>query len=351
MEPVEDRNLEDFEPLISPRAVKERLPITDAIAANVRAARLELRALIRGEDTGRLLVIVGPCSIHDPEAAYEYAGRLLEVRKRSADALYVLMRTYFEKPRTTVGWKGLINDPHLDGSCDIATGLVRAREIMLKINQLGMPCAGEALDPITPQYTSDLMSWSSIGARTTESQTHREMASGLSMPVGFKNGTDGSLAPARNALISAGHPHSFVGINADGQTSIIKTRGNPDRHIVLRGGERPNYSGIDVQRAVDAVTKVDAGAKRPVLIDTSHGNSGKDFRMQPTVVREVLTQFENGQRGILGFLMESHLNEGRQDWSSDTPLEYGVSITDGCMGWETTEALLDEMARRVRSLQ
>jgi 3-deoxy-7-phosphoheptulonate synthase len=294
------------------------------------------------------VVVVGPCSIHDPEAALDYARRLLEVAKATRDRLIVVMRTYFEKPRTTIGWKGLINDPHLDGSCDIATGLQLARTILLEINELGLPCGGEVLDPITPQYISDLLSWASIGARTIESQTHREMASGLSMPIGFKNSTDGGLQVALHAMISARHPHTFLGISADGATAMIKTGGNPDRHVVLRGGgSGPNYSPADVARAVEMVAG--EGLARPVMIDCSHGNSNKDYTRQPAVCREVLSQLGATEGAIMGLLVESNLQPGRQDWVAGTDLRYGVSITDACIGWEETEKLLGEIAAAART--
>jgi 3-deoxy-7-phosphoheptulonate synthase len=294
------------------------------------------------------VVVVGPCSIHDPDAALDYARRLLEVAKGTRDRLIVVMRTYFEKPRTTVGWKGLINDPHLDGSCDIATGLQLARKILLEINELGLPCGGEVLDPITPQYISDLLSWASIGARTIESQTHREMASGLSMPIGFKNSTDGGLQAALHAMISARHPHTFLGISAEGATAMIKTGGNPDRHVVLRGGGGgTNYSPADVARAVEMVAGEELA--RPVMIDCSHGNSSKDYTRQPIVCREVLSQLEASKGAIMGLLVESNLQPGRQDWAAGTTLRYGVSITDACIGWEETTTLLAEMAAAART--
>lgn len=341
---VENTHLDGFEPLVTPREVKTALPGSPAVEALVLETRREIRDVIHGRDTERLVVIVGPCSIHDAGAAHEYAERLAKVRARTRDRLVILMRTYFEKPRTTLGWKGLINDPHLDGSCDIATGVRRAREILLDINALGVPCGSELLDPVTPQYVADLLSWASIGARTTESQTHREMASGVSMPVGFKNGTDGSLEPALNAMISAGHGHSFLRINADGLTAVVKTRGNPDRHIVLRGGPRPNYSAEDVRDAAERVWRADPGIERPVMVDTSHGNSNKDWSRQGDVCRSVLGEWRGGERAIMGLLIESNLAPGRQDWKQGVPLVYGVSITDGCIGWDETETLLEQIA-------
>lgn len=346
---VNNSNLEGFSPLHSPSEARRRHPLTPETEQLVLETRQQLRALIRGEDTERLAVIVGPCSIHDQPAAYEYARRLEPLRRELSDALLIVMRTYFEKPRTTVGWKGLINDPHLDGSCDIAEGLVRARETLLTVNGLGVPCASEALDPVTPQYVSDLMSWASIGARTTESQTHREMASGLSMPVGFKNGTDGKLEPAVNALISAGARHSFLGVDAEGSTAIVQTKGNPDRHIVLRGGGgRPNYYTEDVEAAAARMREVEPQLARPLMIDTSHGNSSKDYRRQGHVFRDVIAQFCRGQQAILGLLVESNLEAGKQKWVAGHELKYGQSITDGCMGWSETEELLRFAAAEVR---
>jgi 3-deoxy-7-phosphoheptulonate synthase len=341
---VENTNLIGFEALVAPTTVKDQLPMSSESVELVKRARAEVRDVIHGVDGRRLVVIVGPCSIHDPEAALEYAERLRRVRDGLKDRLVILMRTYFEKPRTTLGWKGLINDPHLDGSCDIATGLLRARRTLLDINALGVPCGSEVLDPVTPQYTAELLSWASIGARTTESQTHREMASGLSMPVGFKNGTDGSLDAAVNALISAGSAHSFLGINGGGITAIVKTRGNPDRHVVLRGGPHPNYSPEDVVEAASRVARAAPDIRRAVMVDTSHGNSSKDYTRQAEVCRGVLQQVRAGQKSVMGLLI--NLEAGRQDWQAE-PRRRGVSITDGCIGWDETEALLDEIAAAV----
>jgi len=347
-EKVENRNLLEVTPLIPPREVKARVPLTAAAAQVVLRARSAVRDVIHGRDRARLVAVVGPCSIHDPAAAIDYATRLQRVARATDDALVLVMRTYFEKPRTTVGWKGLINDPRLDGSCDIAAGLELARRILLDINALGVPCAGEMLDPITPQYIADLLSWVAIGARTTESQTHREMASGLSMPVGFKNGTDGGLQVALNAMISARHAHSFLGINADGITSVIKTTGNPDRHIVLRGGaERPNFSAADIAEAAAMVAA--ERIVRPVMVDCSHDNSAKDHTRQLGVGREVLRQMHAGQVAIMGLLMESNLVPGKQTWKEAGTLAYGVSITDACIGWPETETFLYEAAEAVRA--
>ena len=344
--PLDNQHIIEIKPLPSPRAIKTKLPITDKAATLVVETREAIRNILHGRDRERLLVIVGPCSIHDPEAAYEYAAKIKPVANALRDRLLIVMRTYFEKPRTTVGWKGLINDPHLDGTCDIATGMELARTILLKINQSGMPCATELLDPISPQYVADLISWTAIGARTTESQTHREIASGVSMPVGFKNGTEGSLQVAVNAMTSARAPHHFLGINAEGQTSIIKTAGNPDRHIVLRGGGgKTNYDAEHVAKAEAAVAG--EGIARPVMIDCSHDNSSKDHKRQGLVARDVIKQFHEGRQSIMGLMIESNLNPGKQTWKEGISLAHGVSITDACLGWDETEALLNELANTV----
>jgi 3-deoxy-7-phosphoheptulonate synthase len=286
---------------------------------------------------------VGPCSIHDPDAALEYAERLLRLRERVASELVLIMRVYFEKPRTTVGWKGLINDPHLDGSYDIPTGIRRARKLLSDIAELGLPAATEMLDPIIPQYIADLIAWSAIGARTTESQTHREMASGLSMPVGFKNGTDGSLGVAVNAMIAASRPHSFLGIDENGRVGVVRTAGNPHTHLVLRGGSSgPNYGQDAVQRAVASLEE--AGVNPRVLIDASHDNSGKKAERQPAVVADVGAQVRRGSANVLGVMVESHLVAGRQELKDKSTLVYGQSITDGCIDFPTTERTVLELA-------
>ncbi|HYF48676.1 MAG TPA: 3-deoxy-7-phosphoheptulonate synthase [Planctomycetota bacterium] len=333
-------------PLISPRTVKEKLPLPASVRDLVLDTRHAICDIIHGRDRHRVLVVVGPCSIHDIDAAVDYATRLKKVADATREHLVLVMRTYFEKPRTTVGWKGLINDPRLDGSCDIGTGLEIARKLMLKINGMGVPCASELLDPVTPQYIADLVSWAAIGARTTESQTHREMASGLSMPVGFKNGTDGSLEVALNAMISARHPHSFLGINAEGVTSVIKTCGNPDRHIVLRGGGgKTNYGPEDIHRAAKVVA--DEGLVRPVMVDCSHGNADKDHNKQVLACRAVTKELEKCRDHLMGLMIESNLKPGKQSWKQGAKLEYGVSITDACIGWEDTEKLLTELAEQI----
>lgn len=342
-ERITNRNIIDIAPLPTPQCMQELLPLPQETGKKVLQARQAIRDILHGHDTHRLVVIIGPCSIHDPEAAIQYAQKLKLVADRIRDHILIISRTYFEKPRTTVGWKGLINDPKLDGSCEIGQGFEMARSILLKINDLGMPCATEFLDPVTPQYISDLISWSAIGARTTESQTHREMASGLSMPVGLKNGTDGGLQVALNAMIAAGHPQSFIGINAEGLTSVIKTNGNPDRHIVLRGGGGSvNYHPTDISSAVHCLAK--ENIQRPIMVDCSHGNSEKDHTRQVPVARSVVKQFTEGQTAIMGLLIESNLKPGNQKWEAGKSLEWGVSITDACIGWEETEHLLDELA-------
>ena len=345
-EQVNNQNIIDIGPLITPKEVKTKLPLSEEVEAIVLQCRQNIRNILDGHDNTRLLVIAGPCSIHDPDAAYEFANRLKKVSDAVSEQMVVVMRTYFEKPRTTVGWKGLINDPHLDGTCDIAAGFQLARTVLLTINAIGIPCATEFLDPVTPQYISDLISWSAIGARTTESQTHREMASGLSMPVGFKNGTDGGLQVAINAMVAARHPQSFIGINIDGMTSIIRTHGNHDRHIVLRGGGgRVNYKPEDIAQAVASLA--DEDISRPIMVDCSHGNSEKDHTRQANVARSVLQQFCEGQTSIMGLLLESNLSPGNQKWKKGEALDYGVSITDACLGWDETEALLYELANHM----
>jgi len=291
----------------------------------------------------RFLVICGPCSIHDIKAAKEYALKLKELHESCKDTLYIVMRVYFEKPRTTVGWKGLINDPHINGTFDIETGLRRARELLIWLAELEIPVATEALDPISPQYLAELFSWSAIGARTSESQTHREMASGLSMPVGFKNGTDGSLGIAINALQSAASGHSFMGINGDGQVSIIQTQGNPDGHIILRGGKQPNFDSVCVAdcEAELQKSKLNAG----LVIDCSHANSSKDFHRQPLVAQNVVNQILEGNQSVIGVMLESHLNLGNQssEGKAVEDLQYGVSITDGCIDWQQTDDVINLM--------
>jgi 3-deoxy-7-phosphoheptulonate synthase len=298
----------------------------------------------------RLFVVVGPCSIHDVRAAEEYAGRLKSLADEVADTLVLIMRVYFEKPRTTVGWKGLINDPHMDDSFHIEKGLFMARELLLHIAERGLLAATEALDPITPQYLSDLISWAAIGARTTESQTHREMASGLSMPVGFKNGTDGSLGVAMNALKSVSRPHHFLGIDQSGQCAVFHTRGNPDAHVVLRGGgDRPNYDSVCVAMCEQELAR--SGLAARIVIDCSHGNSNKNPALQPLVAEDCAHQIIEGNRSIVGLMLESNLNGGNQPIPKDlTQLKYGVSVTDACIDWSTTEALIRSLRTKLRDI-
>jgi 3-deoxy-7-phosphoheptulonate synthase len=345
MSSLEDRNLVGIESLPPPIELKTAHPISSRAANIVLRARNDIRNVLHGRDDRRQVVVVGPCSLHDPKVALDYASRLLPLARELEDRLVILMRAYFEKPRTTIGWKGLVNDPHLDGSCRVAEGLAGARRLLLEITEIGLPCATEFLDPISPQYLADAVAWTAIGARTTESQTHREMASGLSMPVGFKNGTDGNYPVAIDAMIAAAHPHSFLGIRSDGIAAVVKTAGNPDSHVVLRGGrDMTNYD----RETVEAVSsKLDV---RGVMVDCSHGNSRKNPAHQSDVLREVASHIRGGARGILGVMLESHIHPGRQDWGRGQPLEYGVSITDGCIGFEETDVLLRELAAAVRPL-
>ena len=338
-----DLHVLETRPLVPPSFLHRDLPIDSTAQCTVFEARQRIAALLCGQDS-RLLAIVGPCSVHDIEAATEYARRLAPLRRRYADRLEIVMRVYFEKPRTTFGWKGLINDPHLDGSYDINTGLRRARSLLLTLSRNGMPCATELLDPVVPQYIADLISWTAIGARTTESQTHREMASGLSMPIGYKNGTDGSTDIAINAMQAAAHPHHFLGINHEGMASIVSTTGNPHGHLVLRGGTNStNYHSEAVQAAADQLAA--AGLTSRLMVDCSHGNSSKDFRRQVEVLRSVASQIRKGSSHIMGVMLESHLVEGSQKLTDDpTTLAIGQSITDACIDIDTTALLLEELA-------
>lgn len=324
--------------MVSPSQLKADLPITAEATQTVVRGRRVIQDILAKKDP-RLLVITGPCSIHDEKAAMAYARKLKALSDRVADTLYLVMRVYFEKPRTTVGWKGLINDPRMDGSCDMSEGLHRARSLLIKITEMGLPTATEILDPITPQYIAGLLCWTAVGARTTESQTHREMASGLSMPVGFKNCTDGGLANAFNAMLAAGSPQSFLGIDPDGRSSIVKTTGNPDTHIVLRGGQRPNYDTVSIADALQQMQE--KGLKESVMVDCSHANSRKRYQQQAVVWDDVVNQRIGGNDAIIGLMLESNLEEGRQDTASDPGnLRYGVSITDACISWGTTERLI-----------
>jgi 3-deoxy-7-phosphoheptulonate synthase len=342
MQKTSDINVVETRALPSPATFLAELPKSGVQAGFVTRARRDIHRLIFTDDR-RFLLIVGPCSIHDVKAGREYARKLAELAASVADRIMIVMRVYFEKPRTTVGWKGLIMDPHLDGSHDIAAGLRSARTFLREVLDLRLPTATELLDPITPQYIADLICWSAIGARTAESQTHRQMASGLSMPLGFKNGTDGSITTAINAIKSAGQPHSFLGINLDGYASAIVTRGNPDCHVVLRGGTTgPNYSPDHINQTEELLAK--AGLPKSILVDCSHANSSKQPERQPEVARALLSQFAAGNTSIMGAMIESNLGAGSQSFPQPKEkLTYGVSITDGCIDWSTTENLIREL--------
>jgi 3-deoxy-7-phosphoheptulonate synthase len=347
MRKIQDTRVLSIDPLIAPRELKEQLPVDEAIVATVVEARETIRKILRGADR-RMLCIVGPCSIHDPECALDFAERLRKLKDAVADQLYIVMRVYFEKPRTTVGWKGLINDPHMDDSCDIPQGLRIARTLLIDINRMGLAAATEMLDPITPQYIADLISWSAIGARTTESQTHREMASGLSMPVGFKNSTEGNLQVAINAIQSARRPHAFLGITQDGVNGIVRTTGNPDTHIVLRGGKKPNFDAASIAESVQMLSA--AGLEPRVMVDCSHAQTNKDYRKQPDVFAALIEQVRAGSDAILGAMLESNIEAGNQPLGDNrAALKYGVSITDPCIDWATTERCLMDAAAALAS--
>ena len=349
MQKIENLNVAAITPLITPAELKNELPISKIAWRTVSESREEVRAILNRVDP-RIMIICGPCSIHDEQSAFEYAERLLALRNELADRFLILMRAYFEKPRTTIGWKGLLNDPYLDGSNNVPEGLRKARKILLHINEMGLPTGSELLDPIVPQYISDLISWSSIGARTTESQTHREMASGFSMPIGFKNSTDGNLKVAIDAMLSAQGQHHFIGINQDGHTSVVQTRGNQDAHIILRGGRgRPNYDPVSVFEAIDQLGQANLPPR--IVVDCSHANSGKRHRLQPHVLRDVLQQRLDGNRALIGVMLESNLAEGNQELP-DKPekIQYGVSITDACLSWEATEKLLRSQYEKMAPL-
>lgn len=341
MQPTQFINIVSTVPLVAPKVLKSELAITPATTKTVLDNREAIQRILAGEDQ-RVLVVVGPCSIHDPKAGFEYAQRLKAVSDKVAERMLLVMRVYFEKPRTTVGWKGLINDPYLNDSFDIQAGLRLARKLLLDIGDLGLPAATELLEPITPQYIADLLTLASIGARTTESPTHRQMASGLSMPVGYKNGTDGGLQVAIDAMLAARTPHAFLGIDGDGHTCVINTRGNPWGHLILRGGRSgPNYSPEQIQTAGEKLAA--AGLSPRLMVDCSHANSNKDYRNQPTVWRDVIAQRAAGNRNIIGLMLESNLFPGNQKLTSDPSLlTYGVSITDACIGWDETETLILE---------
>ncbi len=345
---INNINVDAVEVLDTPEQLRKELPLTDKAFQTVVSGRAQVEAVLDGKDP-RLMVVVGPCSIHDPAAAMEYARRLRALADQVKDVLLVVMRVYFEKPRTTVGWKGLINDPDMDDSFQIAKGLRLGRKVLLDIAELGLPAGSEALDPVSPQYLSELISWSAIGARTTESQTHREMSSALSMPVGFKNGTDGGVEVALNALESVGVPHHFLGVNAQGQTAVIRTRGNRYGHVILRGGAKgPNYDSVNVAIVDKELEK--RHLRRAIVIDCSHANSNKDHDLQPLVMENVVEQAADGNRSIVGVMIESNLHAGKQSIPKDLKqLKHGVSVTDACVSWETTVSMLTKAAERLRS--
>jgi 3-deoxy-7-phosphoheptulonate synthase len=343
---TDDLRIDNLRPLLPPAILMEELPVDDAASSTVAESRQAIGRILAREDD-RLLLVVGPCSIHDPVAALDYAKRLREKAEQFRDDLLVVMRVYFEKPRTTVGWKGLINDPHLDGSFAINEGLRLARRFLLDVVHLGLPAGSEFLDPITPQFIADLVSWGAIGARTSESQVHRELASGLSMPVGFKNGTDGSVQAAIDGIRSAAHPHHFLSVTKQGHAAIVATRGNDECHVILRGGKSgPNYSEEAIAQVVAALES--EGLPGHVMVDCSHANSGKDHARQPAVVAEVARQVEQGSSAVLGVMLESFLVDGNQNHEKAKSLTYGQSITDKCMSWERTLPLFPQLADAVR---
>ena len=342
---TDDLRIQGIDPLISPAVLSYFLPMTETAAQVVHQARKEAEAILRGEDD-RLLVVVGPCSIHDPSAAIEYGERLKGIAERYKDDLHIIMRVYFEKPRTTVGWKGLINDPHLDGSFDINRGLRFARELLLQLAEMGIPAGTEFLDAISPQYVADLIAWGAIGARTTESQVHRELTSGLSMPVGFKNGTGGSIQIALDAIGAAAQPHHFLSVTKQGVSAIVTTTGNKACHLILRGGKSgPNYSKEDIEAVTEKLRKLELPEQ--VMIDCSHGNSNKDFRNQPKVAAELCEQMANGSQAIAAVMIESNLVEGNQKISDN--MTYGQSVTDACIDWQTTEEVLESFSKAVQA--
>jgi 3-deoxy-7-phosphoheptulonate synthase len=344
---TDDVRIKEIKELVTPAQILREFPVTEQAADTTYEARQAIHRLLHGADD-RLLVVIGPCSIHDAAAAHEYAERLLKEAARLQDDLVVVMRVYFEKPRTTVGWKGLINDPHMDGSFSINEGLRLARKLLLEINGIGLPCATEFLDMITPQFVADLISWGAIGARTTESQVHRELASGLSCPVGFKNGTDGNVRIAVDAIRAAQAPHHFLSVTKAGHSAIVSTAGNEDCHVILRGGSKaPNYDAVSVGAACQDIAG--AGLAARLMVDFSHANSSKQYQRQVDVAKDVGQQIAGGDERIIGVMVESHLVAGRQDLVPGTPLEYGKSITDACIGWEDTVLVLDTLAAAVRA--
>ena len=343
---IDDVRIAAVRALVAPAVLFEELPVTPEVESLVEGTRQAIGQVLRGTDD-RLVLVVGPCSIHDHDSALDYAGRLKAVADELRDDLLVVMRVYFEKPRTTVGWKGYINDPRLDGSFRINEGLRRARELLLQINAMGLPAGTEFLDLLSPQYISDLIAWGAIGARTTESQSHRQLASGLSCPVGFKNGTDGGVQVAADAVMAASHPHSFMGMTKMGVAAIFETRGNPDGHLILRGGRAPNYDAASVEAACAVLRK--AGLPELVMVDCSHANSAKQPRRQIAVAADLAAQIAGGEQRLVGVMIESHLQEGRQDLRPGQALAPGVSITDACLGWTDTEPVLRDLARAVRA--
>ena len=349
MSSIENVNIQSQEVLVTPRELKQELPASEKAQETIANGRHAIENILDKKDH-RIMVVVGPCSIHDTKAAMEYAQRLKKLSDEVSDTLLIVMRVYFEKPRTTTGWKGLINDPYINDSFKITEGLHLGRQLLLDIADLGLPTATEALDPISPQYMQDLIAWSAIGARTTESQTHREMASGLSSSVGFKNGTDGGLTVAINALQSVASPHRFLGINNDGNVSVITTAGNRYAHVVLRGGDgKPNYDSVSVSLAEQALKK--AGIDCNIMVDCSHANSNKNHELQPLVMENVTNQILEGNKSIIGIMIESNLKAGNQKIPANLEeLEYGVSITDACIDWETTESSLKEMAKKLKDI-
>ena len=341
---TDDLRIREIKELSTPEEVMREIPRTLTATRIVMAARNAIHAILQGTDD-RLLVVVGPCSIHDPAAAVDYAERLASLRERLADRIEIVMRVYFEKPRTTVGWKGLINDPDLDGSFNINKGLRLARSVLSAVNNLGLPAGTEFLDLTTPQYIADLMAWAAIGARTTESQIHRELASGLSCPVGFKNGTDGNVRIAADAIKSASHPHHFMAVTKGGRSAIASTAGNEDCHVILRGGSKPNYDADSIEAAAAELAR--AGVSQRIMVDASHANSSKKPENQPKVVADIARQVSDGEQRIVGVMIESNLVAGRQDVVPGKPLTYGQSITDGCIDWETTVSALEQLADAV----
>ena len=346
---IDDMNIASIEALMTPEQLKKEMPLEGAVRESVREARQTIFDILDRKDK-RLFVVVGPCSIHDVDAALEYAKRLRVLAEEVKDSLYLVMRVYFEKPRTSVGWKGLINDPYMDDTFKIEDGMRKGRKLLLDIAGMGLPTSTEALDPISPQYLQDIIAWSAIGARTTESQTHREMSSGLSSAVGFKNGTDGGLTVAINAMQSVSSPHRFLGINSKGQVSVVTTKGNPYAHVVLRGGSSgPNYDSVHVAQCEEALRKGKVSSN--IMIDCSHANSNKDPSVQPLVIKDVTHQILEGNQSIIALMVESNLNAGNQSIPKDlSQLQYGVSVTDACIGWDDTENSLREMAAKLREV-